>query len=77
MVEERHATESVSITQIVLETRPMLLSETLSDAKIMAQALDGVWTHLDRVVQNARRTIQQPKGRALSVSGPMVPSDRY
>ena len=60
MVEERHATESVSITQIVLETRPILLSETLSDAKIMAQALDGVWTHLDRVVQNASRTIQQP-----------------
>src|SRR5689334_14786202 len=60
MVEERHATESASITQIVLETRPILLSETLSDAKIMAQALDGVWTHLDRVVQNASRTIQQP-----------------
>jgi hypothetical protein len=53
MVEERHATESVSITQMVLEARPILLSETLSDAKIMAQALDGVWTHLDRIVQNA------------------------
>jgi hypothetical protein len=36
----------------------------------MAEALDGVWIHLDRIVQNARRTIQQPKGRVLSVSGP-------
>jgi pyrroloquinoline quinone (PQQ) biosynthesis protein C len=70
MVEERHATESVSITQMVLKARPTLLSETLKNAKIMAEALDGVWNHLDRIVQNARRTIQQPKGRVLSVSGP-------
>jgi len=70
MVEERHATESVSITQMVLKARPTLLSETLRNAKIMAEALDGVWIHLDRIVQNARRTIQQPKGRVLSVSGP-------
>jgi hypothetical protein len=70
MVEERHATESVSITQMVLKARPTLLSETLRNAKIMAEALDGVWNHLDRIVQNARRTIQQPKSRVLSVSGP-------
>jgi hypothetical protein len=70
MVEERHATESVSITQMVLKARPTLLSETLRNAKIMAEALDGVWIHLDRIVQNVRRTIQQPKGRVLSVSGP-------
>jgi hypothetical protein len=70
MVEERHATESVSITQMVLKARPTLLSETLRNAKIMAEALDGVWIHLDRIVQNARRTIQQPKSRVLSVSGP-------
>ncbi len=70
MVEERHATELVSITQMVLKARPTLLSETLRNAKIMAEALDGVWIHLDRIVQNARRTIQQPKGRVLSVSGP-------
>jgi hypothetical protein len=70
MVEERHATESVSITQMVLKERPALLSETLRNAKIMAEALDGVWIHLNRIVQNATQTIQQPKGRVLSVSGP-------
>ena len=55
MVEERHAEESVTITQMVLTTRPNLLSETLSDAEIMAEALDGVWSNLDRIVQAARR----------------------
>jgi hypothetical protein len=59
MVEERHAAESLSATQIVLKARPALLSETLSNAKLMAEALDGVWTHLDRIVQNARRTVEQ------------------
>ena len=58
MVEERHAEESLSVTQMVLRTRPALLPETLSNAKIMAEALDGVWTHLDRIVQNASRTLQ-------------------
>jgi hypothetical protein len=57
MVEERHAEESLSVTQMVLRTRPALLPETLSNAKIMAEALDGVWTHLDRIVQNSRRTL--------------------
>jgi hypothetical protein len=42
-----------------------LLDETLRDAKQMAEALDGVWKHLDRLVQNARRrsrtrTLVQP-----------------
>jgi hypothetical protein len=60
MVEERHAEEAVSITQMVLTARPTLLSETLGNAEIMAEALDGVWTHLDRLVQNAQRTAQQP-----------------
>jgi hypothetical protein len=60
MVEERHAEESTSVTQTVLRARPMLLRETLRDAEIMAEALDGVWTHLDRIVQNASRAIQQP-----------------
>jgi hypothetical protein len=27
----------------------------LRDAKMMAEALDGVWTNLDRVLQAARR----------------------
>ena len=54
-VEERHADESLAVTQIVLKERPNLLSETLRDARMMAKALDGVWAHLDRIVGNARR----------------------
>jgi hypothetical protein len=58
MVEERHAEESLAVTQTVLTARPELLSGTLKDAKIMAEALDGVWTHLDRIVSGARRTAE-------------------
>jgi hypothetical protein len=54
-VEERHADESLAVTQIVLRQRRELLSETLRDAKMMAEALDGVWNNLDRIVQAARR----------------------
>ena len=54
-VEERHAQESLEVTQMVLRERPELLAETLRDAKMMAEALDGVWSNLDRVVQAARR----------------------
>jgi hypothetical protein len=54
-VEERHADESLAITMTVLQGRPELLFETLRDARMMAEALDGVWTHLDRIVRNARR----------------------
>jgi hypothetical protein len=54
-VEERHADESLAVTELVLQQRPELLNETLRDAKMMAEALDGVWNNLDRVVQNARR----------------------
>jgi hypothetical protein len=53
MVEERHAEESLSVTQSVLRARPALLGETIENAKIIAEALDGVWTHLDRIVQGA------------------------
>jgi pyrroloquinoline quinone (PQQ) biosynthesis protein C len=52
-VEERHAAEALAVTQTVLRARPELLHETLRDAKIIAEALDGVWTHLDRIVQSA------------------------
>src|SRR5712692_8567023 len=38
MVEERHAEESLSVTKMVLKARPALLAETLSNAKIMAEA---------------------------------------
>ena len=53
MVEERHAEESLSITQMVLRARPELLPATIEGAKVIAEALDGVWTHLDRIVQTA------------------------
>jgi hypothetical protein len=51
MVEERHAAEALEVTQMILEKRPSLLAGTLRDAKTIAEALDGVWTHLDRIVQ--------------------------
>jgi hypothetical protein len=54
-VEERHAAESLAVTQMVLRARPALVSETLRDARTMAEALDGVWTHLDRIVRSAQR----------------------
>ena len=54
-IEERHADESLAVTQIVLKGRPELLPETLRDAGMMAEALDGVWAHLDRIVRNAHR----------------------
>lgn len=53
-VEERHAEESLAVTQSVLRKRPELLADTLRDAKIMAEALDAVWTRLDLIVQSAR-----------------------
>jgi hypothetical protein len=58
-VEERHAEESLSITQTVLQARPSLLAMTIEDAKMMAEALDGVWTHLDRIVRTACRAVAQ------------------
>ena len=56
-VEERHAAEALEVTQIVLRARPELLDETLRDARITAEALDGVWAHLDRIVRHAQATI--------------------
>ena len=47
MVEERHAAEAIEVTQTVLRACPRLLAPTLRDAKIIAEAFDGVWTHLD------------------------------
>jgi len=54
-VEERHADESLKVTHLVLQEHPELLPETMRDAKMMAEALDGVWNNLDRIVQIARR----------------------
>jgi hypothetical protein len=52
-VEERHAEESLAVTELVLRSRPELLGETIRDAKMMAQALDAVWTRMDRIVLSA------------------------
>src|SRR5215469_7416212 len=56
MVEERHATVAIEVTQMIVKERPKLLVETLRDAKTIAEALSGVWTHLDRIVQSALET---------------------
>ena len=56
-VEERHAAEALEMTQMVLRARPELLDETLRDARIIAEALDGVWAHLDRIVRDAQAAI--------------------
>jgi hypothetical protein len=53
MVEERHAAEALEVTQMILRRRPELLAETMRDANMIAEALDGVWTHLDRIVHCA------------------------
>lgn len=55
MVEERHADESLSVTQMILKMQPELLPGTIGDAKLMAKAFDGVWTQLDRIVQGGSR----------------------
>jgi len=57
-VEERHAAEALEVTQLILRARPELLAETVRDAKTIAEALDGVWTQLDRIVQHAAATAQ-------------------
>lgn len=49
-VEERHAQEALEVTAMVLRNRPELYSETVLDAKLMAEALDGVWRRLDTIV---------------------------
>lgn len=64
-VEERHAEEALAITQMVLHQRPELLGETMRDAKMMAEALDGVWNNLDRIVQQALRPGQGSERRGL------------
>ncbi len=62
-VEERHAAEAIGVTQSVLRVRPELLRVTLRDARIIARALDGVWTHLDRIVQTATNQSSPRRGR--------------
>jgi hypothetical protein len=64
-IEERHAAEALEVTQMVLRARPELLHETLRDAKMIAEALDGVWTHLDRIARNAGAGVAPP-GRSTA-----------
>lgn len=52
-IEERHAAESMAVTQVILRARPELLEETLRDARLMAKALDSVWQRLDDIVEAA------------------------
>jgi hypothetical protein len=53
-VEERHAEESMAVTQMILRARPALVADTLRDARLMAHALDGVWSRLDEIVATIR-----------------------
>ena len=64
-VEERHAEEALTVTQMVLQQRPELLQETTRDAKMMAEALDGVWNNLDRIVLEAVRRLNGTEHRRL------------
>ena len=52
-VEERHAEEAIAVTQMVLARRPDLFAETIEDAKAMAEALDGVWIAMDKLLTAA------------------------
>jgi hypothetical protein len=65
-VEERHAEESLEVTSMVLRGRPELYSETVLDAKLMAEALDGVWRRLDTIVRSAEQRSRAPKTPLLS-----------
>jgi hypothetical protein len=59
MVEERHGAEALDVTRAVLAARPELAAESLRDAALMAEALDAVWVHLDRIVQGAGALVCQ------------------
>jgi hypothetical protein len=50
---------------MVLQQRPELLQETTRDAKMMAEALDGVWNNLDRIVLEAVRRLNGSEHRRL------------
>jgi hypothetical protein len=66
-VEERHAAEAMDVTSAVLQARPELYSETVLDARLMAEALDGVWRRLDTMVQlAAQKAGSQPETRAAA-----------
>ena len=64
-VEERHAEEAMAVTRMVLQQRPELLDQTIRDARMMAEALDGVWNNLDCIVQQAVRRVNDTEHRGL------------
>jgi hypothetical protein len=64
-VEERHAEDAMAVTQMVLQQRPELLDQTIRDAKMMAEALDGVWNDLDCVVKQSVRRMNGTEHRGL------------
>jgi hypothetical protein len=47
------------VPDLILRQHPELLPATIADAKLMAEALDGVWTHLNRIVQTAGQAAAQ------------------
>jgi hypothetical protein len=49
-VEERHAEESLAVTQMVLRAHPEFLPQTVADARTMAEALDGVWLNMEALL---------------------------
>ena len=67
-VEERHAEESLEVTGLVLTRQPELFSETVLDAKLMAEALDGVWRRLDTIVRLAEQKALPPLAAAPRVT---------
>lgn len=76
--EERHAEEALMVTEMVLRQRPELLDETIRDAKMMAEALNGVWTQLDRIVQQAvRRANGSDRGRLRLIVDRLAVSIRF
>lgn len=66
-VEERHAEEALTVTEMVLRQRPELLDKTIRDSKMMAEALNGVWNQLDRIVQQAVRRANGSDRRGLGL----------
>jgi hypothetical protein len=75
-VEERHGAEALEVTRLVLKARPELLRQTLHDAKLIAEALDGVWAHLDRIVVAAGAGISAADGRPARRYRPRAPTRR-
>ena len=60
---EHYPAEALAVTQIVLRARPELLPAAVHDAEAIAEALDGVWTQLDRIARNASALIAPRRGR--------------